>query len=309
MSFPTYEFNSQHDGIVHCVKYDHYGKRVATGGSDGLINIFQIDNPQKVTLLTQLNNGHTHSVWDLSWSHPKYGNYLASCSYDNKVIIWKETSANNWEIVYTYDKHTSSVNKCEFAPYQYGLILLCCSNDGSISLHEYKSEKTSWISNIYSKAHNSEVNSISWGPALQPIDFQEMDNGSREDLAPMRFISGGNDGVLKVWVSHNNNIAGFEYKEIESKQVPIRDVAWMNYVGYSYDTIGVSREDGSITIWKQKMNDPWEITKEINIKKNGIKLSWSHCGTYLSACTAENEVHFYQENLDETWEEVQAPQF
>lgn len=309
MSLINSEFDSNHDGIVHCVKYDHYGKRIATGGSDGKINIFLIENSNKITLQAKLTkNGHQHSVWDLSWSHPKYGTYLASCSYDHKIIIWKETFSSNWEIVYTYDKHTGSVNKCEFAPYQYGLILLCCSSDGSLSLHEYKNDKSSWVSYQIPNAHMGEINSVSWGPAFPPIDFQEEDNGLSEEVMPMRFASGGSDGQMKIWSSFKNSITGFQSGDPKiQRDIAIRDVAWLNYVGYSYDTIAISFDNGPVVIYKVKSQGE-EETKEIDIKKPGIKVSWSHCGTYLSICTGENEVHFYQENLDQTWDEVKTPE-
>lgn len=37
-----------------------------------------------------------------------FGNYLASCSYDGKVIIWKELVNNKWSAVYEYSGHESS---------------------------------------------------------------------------------------------------------------------------------------------------------------------------------------------------------
>jgi protein transport protein SEC13 len=79
-------------------------------------------------------------VWQVSWSHPRFGNILASCGFDKKVLIWKEISLNNWEKIYEYTEHKNSVNSLAFAPQEYGLILLCGSSDGSISLHEYKSK-------------------------------------------------------------------------------------------------------------------------------------------------------------------------
>jgi protein transport protein SEC13 len=45
----------------------------------------------------------------------------------------------NWEKIYEYSEHKNSVNSLAFAPQEYGLILLCGSADGYISLHEYKS--------------------------------------------------------------------------------------------------------------------------------------------------------------------------
>ena len=54
----------------------------------------------------------------------------------------KEISIHNWEKIYEYSEHKNSVNCLLFAPQEYGLILLCGSADGYISLHEYKSKNT-----------------------------------------------------------------------------------------------------------------------------------------------------------------------
>jgi protein transport protein SEC13 len=60
-----------------------------------------------------LNRSHEGAVWCVSWvslaprstpettakahpqAHPKYGNILASASYDGKVFIWREQN-NQW---------------------------------------------------------------------------------------------------------------------------------------------------------------------------------------------------------------------
>ncbi len=70
-----------------------------------------------------------------------FGNYLASCSYDKKVIIWKEmlnnkynNNTSNWSAFYEYCGHESSVNTVAWAPSEYGLIFACGSSDGSISI-------------------------------------------------------------------------------------------------------------------------------------------------------------------------------
>jgi len=49
---------------------------------------------------------HEGPVWQVTWAHPKFGNILASCSYDCKVIIWKET--NGWAKVKEHTVHTAS---------------------------------------------------------------------------------------------------------------------------------------------------------------------------------------------------------
>jgi protein transport protein SEC13 len=72
-------------------------------------------------------------VWQVGWSHPKFGSLLASCSYDRKVIIWKETNGT-WGKLYEYNNHDSSVNSVCWAPYEFGLMLACGSSDGAISV-------------------------------------------------------------------------------------------------------------------------------------------------------------------------------
>ena len=40
--------------------------------------------------------GHEGPVWQVAWAHPKFGSLIASCSYDRKVIVWKEASERQW---------------------------------------------------------------------------------------------------------------------------------------------------------------------------------------------------------------------
>lgn len=57
--------------------------------------------------LLLFSNRHEGPVWQVAWAHPMYGNILASCSYDRKVIIWKEENGT-WEKTYEYTGHDSS---------------------------------------------------------------------------------------------------------------------------------------------------------------------------------------------------------
>ena len=38
-------------------------------------------------------------MWQVAWAHPKFGGILASCSFDHRVIIWKELEQGNWQQV------------------------------------------------------------------------------------------------------------------------------------------------------------------------------------------------------------------
>ncbi len=51
---------------------------------------------------------HNGPVWQLSWAHPKYGNILASCGFDKKVSVWKETKPGEWNEVISHSEHQGS---------------------------------------------------------------------------------------------------------------------------------------------------------------------------------------------------------
>jgi protein transport protein SEC13 len=217
-------FPSFHNGSVNSIKLNYQGDKIATCGNDYKINIFSLDkikssfDKQPISELT--NNGHEQSIWDLSFSHPSLGNYIASCGYDNKLIIWKENKShpNIYENIYT-KIHSSSVNCCKFAPKEYGLIILCGLSDGSISLHQFNPNSNSWIFNIIERVHKNGINSVDWAPAIPPITFDDVDDDENEnennnnifnELNPMRFVTCGNDNKIHIYVSNdNNNINSF----------------------------------------------------------------------------------------------------
>ena len=131
---------------------DYYGCRLATCSSDRSVRIYDVKNgtqtliadlrghegPVRTTIFNFLHtiiiyNITFFQVWQIAWAHPKFGNLLASCSYDRKVIFWKETNGQ-WMKFYEYANHDSSVNSVCWAPHDFGLILACGSSDGSISI-------------------------------------------------------------------------------------------------------------------------------------------------------------------------------
>lgn len=58
---------------------------------------------------------HTGPVWQIAWAHPKYGHILASCSYDGRVLIWKEqapqgtaSTGGSWTTIKEHNLHKAS---------------------------------------------------------------------------------------------------------------------------------------------------------------------------------------------------------
>lgn len=124
----------------HDAQLDYYGKRLATCSSDRTVKVFDVidGEPQKSSggqvlkgsVLSSLFSllrlhphfsflfpylRHTGPVWQVAWAHPKFGHILASCSYDGKVLIWKEqqqpgSSTGTWTKIKEHNIHSASGN-------------------------------------------------------------------------------------------------------------------------------------------------------------------------------------------------------
>ena len=166
-----------------------------------------------------LSSRHEGAVWCVSWvrsphsppknllcfdllnkqAHPKYGSILASSSYDGKVLIWRESPNSQWTIVANFALHTASVNIVSWSPHESGCLLACASSDGQVSILEF--QEGNWTHQIF-PAHGQGVNAVSWAPATQPgslVSSKPGVEGKGAGGGVRRFVTGGSDGVVKIW--------------------------------------------------------------------------------------------------------------
>jgi len=285
--------DTQHEDMIHDVQPDYYGKRIATCSSDRTIKIFDSNNTQVAEI-----KGHSGPVWQVAWAHPKFGSILASCSYDKKVMIWKETSANVWTKIYEYDKHESSVNSVAWSPHDFGLNLACASSDGSVSVLTHKGENT-WEAQRITQAHAIGVNSVSWAPAVSPGALLT----ASQSLAPVkRFVSGGCDQLIKIWRFHENENSWKLEQSLEHHTDWVRDVAWAPNIGLPSSTIGSCSQDGTVVIWTQEWNSSSWVKKVLPKFPDVVwRLSWSVTGNILAVSSGDNKVTLWKESLDNEW--------
>ena len=307
------EFLSFHISKIKCIKFDKNSNRIATCGDDGKIDIFSLSNLQK-PLATILKN--FNKLNDLSWSKFQNISYLSSCGEDeNKIIIFKEKKENLFKIIYEY-KHKFPVIKCEFSPFYYGLILLCGDESGEISLHQFKTDINNFVSHKFDSEH-SNINSLSWGPALKPINFNiNYNNDVIESLNSYQFCSCGNDGSVKIWKSLNSDINGFVSEEIynennnnnnneinneiNNNNNEIYAVKWLNYDGYCDNVIVFGGENKKLMFYKEN-NKKWEKVFEIEMEDCISNIEMSIKGGYLIVTLLNNNVVILEENLGFEW--------
>ena len=315
-------FQTNHSGTVNNIQFNYNGMKFSTCGNDGKINIFSTEkmfSSEKDIIpdIELIKNGHNQPINDLSFSHPFFGTYLASCGNDKKLIIWKEKSINNYENIFEY-KHKSAVKCCKFSPYNNRLIVICGTKKGSISIHELQKSIQKWNSYLLENIHLNGTNSIDWAPDTPPINIEEEDNEENEnnddinfdEELPMKFISCGNDCKINIFESKDNTIDSFiKERSIDLNGIIPTDIAFLNFIGYIELTFACGLNNGECIIYKNCDGD-WINTFRINIGSSIIKICWSICGCYLAISSKQrdennnNPIRFFRENMDKTWVEV-----
>ncbi|KAG8814127.1 GTPase-activating protein S13 [Serendipita sp. 399] len=235
--------------------------------------------------------GHTGPVWQVAWAHPKYGSILASCSYDGKVLIWKETStgagSGKWTTIKEHSLHTASVNSIAWAPHELGAILACASSDGKVSVLTFKNDGT-WDASLFT-AHATGCNAISWAPSVLPgsLIVPHPSGTSQLPTPVQRFITAGSDNLLKVWTLNttasttgsssgsfstpgfdlttpanlgagNSNTTWVLEETLEGHKDWVRDVAWAPNVGLPKSYVASCGQDRKVFIWTKEKEKKWE---------------------------------------------------
>ncbi|KAH3902658.1 probable Protein transport protein SEC13 [Saccharomycodes ludwigii] len=280
--------NNAHSDLIHDAVLDYYGKRLATCSSDKTIKIFEVSQDSQTLVDTLI--AHEGPVWQVDWAHPKFGIILASCSYDGKIIIWKEDpNTSKWTQIDTYNVHSASVNSIQWAPHEYGPLLLAASSDGNVSVIEFKDNGTT--EPIIINAHAIGVNTASWAPVAASFDNVR------------RFVSGGADNLVKIWKYDQDAHTYVLEETLEGHSDWVRDVSWSPSVLTRSYLASVS-QDRTCIIWTQENGKKWNKTLLKNEKFPDVlwRASWSLSGNILAVSGGDNKITLWKENLEGKWE-------
>ena len=103
------------------MEIDYYGRKLAIGDITGKIYIYEkVNNSMSKT--SEIAS-HTGPIYKLSWSHPSFGQILASAGFDKKVNIYKVDN-NRLEEIYSHSNHNNSVKSLKFSPSTKNLLLI-----------------------------------------------------------------------------------------------------------------------------------------------------------------------------------------
>eukprot|EP01134_Creolimax_fragrantissima_P002989 CFRG2989T1 len=302
--------NTMHDDMIHDAQLDYYGRKLATASSDRVVKVFDVAENGQYHPVAELK-GHTGAVWQVSWAHPKFGNIIASCSYDRRVIVWKESNDGQWAMAWdsaTVHLHGSSVNGVAWCPHEYGLKLACASTDGRVSIVTHNPEDQSWTKAyigteaMENVAHKEGCNAVSWAPYL-------------ENANP-RLATAGCDNMARVWeFKGQENTWGLaaELRRDGSKFTHddwVRDIAWAPSIGLPSAIIATCGQDMKVYIWTLGSDGLKWSAKSLGDKTHQFndvvwRISWSITGTIL-AVTCGDKVTLWKEGVGEEWLLIQS---
>mmetsp|Transcript_14473 Transcript_14473/g.31411 ORF Transcript_14473/g.31411 Transcript_14473/m.31411 type:complete len:302 (-) Transcript_14473:446-1351(-) len=293
-------FESGHTDMVHDAQLDYYGRKLATCSSDKTVKIFEIVGDQH-THLADLK-GHDGPVWQVAWAHPKYGSLLASCSFDHRVIVWKETQENQWQQVYITPStlHTASINSISWAPYELGLILAVASSDGTTSILEYSSSTGNWETVKLPGSHAIGVTAVSWAPS---VPAGALVSAKAPSGFVKRIVTAGCDNLIKVWKC----VDGVWTLEdtLQGHTDWVRDVAWAPNLGLPKSCIASAGQDGQVFVWSERQGGGWEKKLVHDFKPVPVwRLSWSTTGNMLAVSDGNNSVTLWKETVDGVFQQI-----
>ncbi|KAH3746005.1 Nucleoporin seh1 [Pelomyxa schiedti] len=178
---------------------------------------------------------HQGSVWKVAWAHPEFGQVIASCGFDKKVIVWEEyeeLGVKKWRSVAQHVDARDSVVDIKFAPAHLGLKLATCSADGYVRIYE-ASELTNlsqWTLTTFEAAKSpGQCTCISWNSS--PFE------------RPM-LIVGTTETKVKIWEHSAETRSWVSYADLDSGTDGTNDIAWAPSLGRSYYLIAVAPKRG-----------------------------------------------------------------
>ncbi|KAJ3127664.1 epoxide hydrolase, soluble (sEH) [Nowakowskiella sp. JEL0407] len=337
-------FNTKHQDLILDVAYNFYGNRLATCSADHKIKIWdsksEPSSPDPSWSLSCSWKAHDASILKVTWGHPEFGQFIASCSLDRTVKIWEEPNqknSNQWTLLQVISSDLFYVQDIQFTPSHLGLKLALVSSHGILRIYESTNvvNLSKWIlvdefEIFYTNSASSgsqKIHCLAWNPdrgqEAIAVGCGSVAKVYRKDVVgkwkECEVLSEGIDGASMMGSSGSlsRNVGGL-----------VTDVAWANGMGRSYQLIATSNKNGFVRIYKLfdssdskpiaqpiqssktkigslKRQKKVELVAEFNEHNSEVwRVEWNVTGTILSSCGDDGSVRLWKASYLDGWKSM-----
>ena len=279
-------------GIVYSVAFSPDGKYLATGDSNGRVQIWNALTGREILTLL----GHSSGVWSVAWSGDSLT--LASGSSDNTVKLWNVQSG---DCVRTLEGHSSAVWSVAWSGDS--LTLASGSSDNTVKLWNVQSGDC--VRTL--EGHSSEVISVAWsgdgltlatGSDDETVKLWDVHTGdcvrtleghsncvnsvawSGDSLT---LATGSSDNTVKLW----NVQSGDCVRTLQGHSSLVRSVAWSG----DGQTLASGSGDNTVKLWDVQTGDCVRTLQGHSSWVNSV--AWSGDGLTLASGSGDNTVKLW----------------
>ena len=186
-----------HNGGVMCASWSPDGNRVASGGIDNTVRLWNSSDGREMNILS----GHTHQVLAVAWSPD--GHRLASSSANGQVKIW---NTDTCQLQLTFGMSDETMFAVAWSPD--GKQVACAGRNHTIRIFD---PRTGAVRSAFSSG-DSPVRGLSWNPDGKRLvsgdehaDVQIWDSATGKNLLRMHGHAGSVTGV--AWSPDGKQLA------------------------------------------------------------------------------------------------------
>lgn len=320
-------FQTGHEELIHDIKYDFYGRHVATASSDQHVKVFDLDTATQTWVLNDLWKAHDSSVVKLSWAHPEFSScrILASCSYDRTVKLWQEVPeelqglGRRWMRLATLAVELyGPIYDVQFAPLHLGLKLACIGSDGIVRVYESvePADLSVWSLTAEIPILDTQLPAKSLQSSFC-IEWCPSKFAKTEKFAVIALDQGFIYSTPLALAAKAPQLAEDAPEEPKAKFVKlcnfpehnglIRSVSWAPAMGRSYHLLATGCKDGYIRIFKAYEAENGELRIDTVARLNDHRqevwrVEWNSTGTILSSAGDDGKVRLWKCNYMNEWQ-------
>lgn len=306
-------FITGHEDLVHDVKYDYYGRQLATCSSDLTIKIFVLNPSANEWELSETFKAHDSNIVSLDWCAPEFGRLIISGSYDGFVKIWEESSSGkqtsnllasnkqapakkkgNWQLIAKLSDSKAPVFNCKFAPSFLGFKIGIIGHDSHLRIYSCSdaSHASTW-------ELKESYNMIPEG-FTQPVAHLQSDyclDWCKSKFLDETIVCSCLDLLSFMQRDPSNGNALKKIVDLYDHGGLIREVSWAPSMGRSYELVATACQDGFVRIFKiTGINSLGNTEYEEEEKKENINemqkhYTHSHSPNFNVELVSKNDDH------------------